>query len=316
MLTSPAAAGLFLEKPDNLTVMPAYIRGQHAGLKGIYTLYNELRKGSFDAVADLHHVLRSRLLRLLFSLSGTRTAHIDKGRREKKRLTARRKKCRRPLTSSIERYNAVFQRLGLPFENTFVSLFAHRPSLPEAFSVPTAKPLVGIAPFARHKGKIYPPEYMEQVIAGLAASGQYQLLLFGGQGDEARLLAEWAQKYGNALSLAGKTGGFETELSVISHLSVMLSMDSANMHLASLVGTPVISVWGATHPWAGFMGWNQSETLAVGIDLPCRPCSVFGNKPCWRKDYACLYGIAPQTIIEKVKTEIERQKQDKNILQM
>ena len=95
--------------------------------------------------------------------------------------------------------------------------------------------------------------------------------------------------------------GFETELSIMSQLDVMLSMDSANMHLASLVNTPVISIWGATHPYAGFMGWRQDKSNTVEIELPCRPCSIFGNKPCWRKDYACLYEITPEMIIEKIK---------------
>ena len=80
----------------------------------------------------------------------------------------------------------------------------------------------------------------------------------------------------------------EAELALMSHLDVMVSMDSGNMHLASLINTPVVTIWGATHPLAGFMGWNQSEENAVQVDLPCRPCSVYGNKPCSRKDYACL----------------------------
>ena len=93
-----------------------------------------------------------------------------------------------------------------------------------------------------------------------------------------------------------------TELNLMSHLDVMLAMDSGNMHLASLVGTPVVSVWGATHPYAGFMGWGQSEKNAVQISLPCRPCSIFGNKPCIRGDYACLRQITPNQIIEKVES--------------
>jgi ADP-heptose:LPS heptosyltransferase len=86
----------------------------------------------------------------------------------------------------------------------------------------------------------------------------------------------------------------------MSHLNAMISMDSANMHLASLVGVPVVSVWGATHPYAGFMGWKQSPVNAVQLDMPCRPCSVFGQKPCRRKDGACLRGIMPERVIEKV----------------
>ena len=77
----------------------------------------------------------------------------------------------------------------------------------------------------------------------------------------------------------------------MSHLDVMLSMDSANMHLASLTGIPVVSVWGATHPMAGFLGYNQDPENVIQIDLECRPCSIYGNKPCQRGDYACLQNI-------------------------
>jgi ADP-heptose:LPS heptosyltransferase len=80
----------------------------------------------------------------------------------------------------------------------------------------------------------------------------------------------------------------------------MVTMDSANMHLASLVATPVVSIWGATHPYAGFMGWNQSIDNAVQTDLPCRPCSIYGKKDCMRGDYACLYQIKPETIVGKI----------------
>jgi len=90
------------------------------------------------------------------------------------------------------------------------------------------------------------------------------------------------------------------ELILMSHLDLMLTMDSANMHLASLVRTPVVSVWGATHPFAGFMGWNQTAEKSIQADLECRPCSIFGDKPCFRKDYACMNRIAPERIIRTI----------------
>ncbi|MBP5712127.1 MAG: glycosyl transferase family 1, partial [Prevotella sp.] len=92
----------------------------------------------------------------------------------------------------------------------------------------------------------------------------------------------------------------EKELILMSHLDLMISMDSANMHLASLVNTPVVSVWGATHPYAGFLGWNQSPENIVQMDLPCRPCSVYGRKQCLRGDIACMGSITPQSIVDKV----------------
>ena len=88
--------------------------------------------------------------------------------------------------------------------------------------------------------------------------------------------------------------------------NVMVSMDSSNMHMASLVGCPVVSVWGATHPFAGFMGWGQKEADTVQVDLPCRPCSIYGNKPCIRGDYACLNSIEPETVANHVESVLTR----------
>ena len=92
----------------------------------------------------------------------------------------------------------------------------------------------------------------------------------------------------------------------IANLDLVVSMDSANMHLASLFGVPVVSVWGATHPFAGFYGWGQLIGNAVQLDLDCRPCSVFGNKPGPRSDLACLHGIPPLVLYQKVMQVLEQ----------
>ncbi|MDE6680873.1 MAG: AAA family ATPase, partial [Muribaculaceae bacterium] len=76
------------------------------------------------------------------------------------------------------------------------------------------------------------------------------------------------------------------------------SMDAANMHLASLAPTRVVSIWGATHPFCGFMGWRQNMEDAVQVQIGCRPCSVFGNKPCRRGDYLRLKAISPARILK------------------
>lgn len=95
---------------------------------------------------------------------------------------------------------------------------------------------------------------------------------------------------------------------LISYLDVMLSMDSANMHLASLVQVPVVSVWGATHPSIGFYGYNQNPGNAVQIDLDCRPCSVFGDYPCVREDYACLTRLSKEKILDKIQEVLSESK--------
>ena len=131
-----------------------------------------------------------------------------------------------------------------------------------------------------------------------------KVFLFGGGKSEQEVFDSWIAKYPSVVSMIGKLN-MRTELNLMSHLDVMLSMDSANMHLASLVNIPVVSVWGATHPYAGFMGWKQLPVNTVQLDLSCRPCSVYGQKPCWRGDYACLRDITPEQVIAKIEGIID-----------
>jgi len=83
------------------------------------------------------------------------------------------------------------------------------------------------------------------------------------------------------------------------------------MHLASLFGVPVVSIWGATHPFAGFYGYGQSPENIVQIDLECRPCSVFGNRKCYRGDWACMQLISPEVIVEKIDNALNHLKAEK-----
>ena len=175
----------------------------------------------------------------------------------------------------------------------------------KSLSFDTSETNLGIAPFAMHAEKMYPIDKMEEVVKSLAAKDNTHVYLFGGGRKEKEKLEEWEAKYSNVTSVVGKLT-LKNELLLISHLSALVSMDSANMHLASLVNTPVVSIWGATHPYLGFYGYNQLHSNVVQLDdLDCRPCSVFGNVPCWRGDHACMNWIPPQTIVEKVETVIE-----------
>jgi ADP-heptose:LPS heptosyltransferase len=118
---------------------------------------------------------------------------------------------------------------------------------------------------------------MKEVVQLLTKQQKARVFLFGSKA-EAELLNGWANELENVESVAGKMA-FSDELTHMAQLDLMISMDSANMHLASLFGVPVVSVWGSTHPYAGFYGWGQSGENAVQVELYCRPCSVFGTVP-------------------------------------
>lgn len=302
LLTKSPLIPVFEYKPSNVEVIPVFTKDQNKGLKGLWRLIKSLFSYQIDQVADLHDVLRSQQIRHFLRLKGVKTAVIDKGRAEKRALVRHKNKCLVPLKTSIERYKDVFSKLGFEFEIQFNSIFEFGERDFSKVSYLTGEKKgkwIGIAPFAKHEGKTYPLEKMESVIRELSSNPEIRIFLFGGK-EEKQQFETWAEQFKNVISVAGHFT-FSSELLLMSYLDLMITMDSGNMHLASLVGTKVVSIWGATHPYAGFYGYGQDPENIVQVEMFCRPCSVFGNKPCYRKNYACMYEILPEMILEKVK---------------
>jgi ADP-heptose:LPS heptosyltransferase len=299
-VSRPQFAPFFADIP-RLTYFAADLDNSYKGFTGIVKLYKQLKKqGKYNAVADLHDSLRTKILRRLFSLGGVQYAFIDKGRAEKKLLTRFPNKILQPLKRTVERYADAFRELGYNIELDYKLAKQLKPLTNDIIALTGDKTQtwVGISPFAKHTGKTYPLEKMEDVISELSKS-DVKLFLFGGSSTEREVCERWASKYPNVISVVQRLN-MEQELVLINNLDVMLSMDSSGMHLASLGGTPVVSVWGATHHYAGFLGYGQSEENIVADNIECRPCSVYGDRPCFRGDYACMHRIAPQTIVAQL----------------
>lgn len=310
MLTRRHPANLFVNAPANLTVK-GIDTADYKGVKGLWRLSGELlEEFDIDTYVDLHDVLRTQLLRLFMNLRGVgMIRHIKKGRRQKKELTRRNGKVLLPLPSTPERYADAFRRAGFTTDTSFVSLYDSKApaALFSSLSAPKAdgEKWIAIAPFARHRAKTYPPELMKEVVSHYTSIPGYRIFLFGGGPEEADTIDFISEDRENTVNVARLKAGLDSELALLSHCDVMISMDSANMHMASLAGIPVVSIWGATHPYAGFLGWKQTESDAVQLDMVCRPCSVFGHRECRRGDYHCLRGISPERIIGRVDAHLD-----------
>lgn len=323
LLTRKHPATLFINPPENL-IIHAIDTSDYNGVAGIRRLYKELRREyNISAYADLHDVIRTRLLRLFFRLGGNvKIAKIDKTRRRRRRLTRKHHKLLVPLTPMGERYEATLAEAGAPGKRLFKSLFPDLPD-PELFakaSSPKQKDetWIGIAPFAAHEGKVYPADLMQQVLHKILRQSNVKVFIFGFGDKESGRIEQWrenlkkqAAKNSNIASppdeaivnMAAKKIGLPAELALMAHCDVILSMDSANMHLATLAGTRCVSIWGATHPFCGFKPRGVNDTDILQLDMTCRPCSVFGNKKCYRGDYHCLHGISPDRIISTLTTK-------------
>ncbi len=288
---------------ENVSVYEVDVTGKHKGATGLWKLFGELKRLEPDAVADLHHVLRSNTLKLFFSQTGIPFIQIDKGRAEKKALTASRNKIFEPLKTTHERYADVFKKLGFPLELA-PPVFQPKETLSERtveLLGHDRKKWIGIAPFAAYEGKMYPLGLMKTVIKSLEKANRYKIILFGGGKKEESELHALSRQFTNTVPIAGHLD-FKDELALISNLDLMLSMDSGNGHLAALYGVPTVTLWGVTHPYAGFYPFGQdpqNALLAGREQFPQIPTSVYGNK--YPKGYEeAMATIAPEAVVRKI----------------
>ncbi|WP_340064196.1 glycosyltransferase family 9 protein [Ascidiimonas aurantiaca] len=281
VVSRPFFAPVFSTIP-NVTFYGAQLNSTHKGVNGLYQLSKELRGLKCDAVADLHSVLRTHILKLFFTLQGLPVQQIDKGRKEKKALTRTSGKIFKPIKTTHQRYADVFEKQGFPISLTTPAFLTKRTLTPPVNKMvgEGQKPWIGIAPFAAFKGKMYPLDLMEEVIKQLDANGLFKIILFGGGKKETDVLETIASNYNSVINIAGKLS-FEEELQVISNLNIMVAMDSGNAHLAAMFGVKTITLWGVTHPYAGFAPYQQPEDLMILADrtkYPAIPTSVYGKK--------------------------------------
>lgn len=293
VLTSPFFTRLFIHKSTNLRLIEVDLKGKHKGIKGFFRLFKQLRCFQFSKVADLHNVLRSWIIDVFMYLNKAQVVMVDKKRAQ--RNYALKHHIRQP--DFISRYAEVFDKLGLPIQIKFTSLFPTGKNERLPFNV--IHPAMGVAPFARYNNKTYPLEKMEIVVKELTKSGYY-IYLFGSKGNEANKLALWSQQYERCILVAGNYP-IESELGIMSQMDVMLTMDSANQHMAAATNTRVVTLWGSTTPICGFLGYKQSEKDALFLDLPCQPCSIAGGKRCKYGHFACMKQLSPEMVVNHLK---------------
>jgi len=290
----------FFEEIPNLRFHTIDPKAVHKGLPGLIRLKKELAQYGADAVADLHFNLRSRVLALLFSLSGLTVKQLDKGRAEKKALTRKDNKVKVPLKLTVERYADVFRALGFIFtlSNRLIPNLQDVPKAAFSMFGNIRRKKIGISPFAQHRYKIWSSHNMEQVIDYLTHN-EYDVLLFGGGKTEFQIAQNWTERFPNTFNTIGKFS-LREELDIISNLDLMISMDSSGLHMASLMGVRCLSLWGATHPYAGFTGYGQQLADCIQVEHPNRPSSVYGNKPCDCNGIEAIDLITPAMVIEKI----------------
>ena len=297
----------FFDGIENVNFFTVDVKGRHKGFPGLLKLYSDLKQLNIDAVADLHNVLRSQIIRTLFAFSGKKVAFTDKGRADKSALTRAKNKIFKPVKTMVQRHVETFKKLGFNVDLSNPK-FPTKANLSNEIleitgEIPTfvGTRWIGIAPFAQYQSKVYPQDLMQEVIDELASDTNTKIFLFGGGNKEVEILNLLAKGKESVINVAGKLQ-LQQELDLISNLDVMLSMDSGNSHIAAMLGIKVITLWGATHPFAGFAPFDQPLENCLVSDrekFPKLPTSVYGNKKVEGYEDA-MRTISPKTVVAKI----------------
>ncbi len=314
VITQSWLCDLYKDVAPNVKVHPCEPHGKHKGIRGMYRLAKELKAEGIDVVADLHDVLRTKILRNILRLMGCTIKSINKGHSARRALLSKTHQYKpaailkgentnrehpSTLRPQSERYAEVFRHLGLSFQIDFKSL--HLPLLKNLPKKDNEEKWIGVAPMAAHASKNYPSERLIKLLYSLMEVQSLKLFFFGREPKVKSIVSELTASFPDKVFLASDlVHGLREELRLMLSLDTMLSMDSGNMHLASLVGLRVVSIWGATHPMMGFMGYRQKEDDCVQCAYACRPCTTYGSKPRCKAPYPCLENISEQEIQTKL----------------
>lgn len=315
-VTKGAYIPFFYNIPNVTTI--GYNIQKYRGIRGIWRFYQEINKlGPFHKILDLHSSLRSRILSLFYKLNGVPSFRITKGRREKLKQTRKKNKVLVKLPHAVDRYLRVFEKAGFdtkirrgPWINVNLESKLKAESFYKSLAIPKKRDSlrIGFAPFAGHALKVWPFYKSIALLKSLRKEfPNAHIFLFGSPAEIAKLdvLKEGIER---CYIVRGDTvGGLQGELGVMEKLDILIGMDSSNLHIASLLNIPVIGIYGTTHPYSGFGPFRQEESGVLQVEnLKCRPCSIYGNTTCYRKDFACMELIDPMDVVKRLKKILAR----------
>lgn len=319
LVTRPKFAPLFYDI-ERVVVFPADIDYTYTGILGMRDLFRTLiRKGDFEVMVDCHDHLRTIILRTFFTIFGTPVVVFNKGRKEKKAFSRKQNKITAPLRHTVIRYLQAFEKAGFSFKLLDPPYFSLNETLHSVANEWLAKnqltktqKWIGIAPFAMHASKIWPLENYATLIEKIIAKESVKFFLFGGGAREIKYFESLRQKFPQHCVIVAGQLKLRQEIVIMQQLDLMVCVDSANMHLASLAGVPVLSLWCGTHPDVGFAPFMAPADSIVQIsrdELPCRPCSVYGKDSCYVGGFPCQTRITADLLAEKVLNKVFHQRQ-------
>ena len=299
MMVVPRTAAVIANHPDIRETLIYDKRGADSGLRGFFRVMKAVKRRDYRCAIVPHRSLRSALLAKLAGIPVRVGFDSSAGRR----LFSRTVPYAREL-HEIDRNLRLLEAVGVDHaahdaprlypgerEKETVTEFL------AASGTAGAAPLIAIAPGTVWNTKRWPAERFAALAGGLARRG-FRVILVGGP-EDAELCREIAAAGGGIMDASGKfpvLGSAE----LIRRSALLVCNDSAPLHLATAVGTPVLAIFGATIPAFGFGPTGPRDRVMETRGLPCRPCSIHGGDRCPVGTFECMIRITPETVLDAV----------------
>ena len=285
VLTTPAAASLLETHPAVRAVIRYDKHAADRGWRGLRRLASELRARRYAAVYLPHRSLRSAALALL-SGAGERIGFADSA----VAITYTRRVLRPGQGHEVERLLALAGPAAGPAPVGLGLTAEDRAAADGWLAARGISPgFVALAPGSIWGTKRWP--YFPE----LATALDRPCVIVGSAEDVALAEAIVAAAPQRAVSAAGMLG-LRASAALIQRAAVLVTNDSAPLHLATAVGTPLVALFGPTVPEFGF-GPRRPGDIALGHSgLACRPCSRHGPQRCPLGHHRCRRELSAETV--------------------
>jgi heptosyltransferase-2 len=281
------------ESNGKITKIHALPRG--AGIVELLRLRHRLASERFEIIIDAHNVIRSNFL--YRTLKAGRKVQLGKDQVRKLSLIRAGKDLYRNTISMKDRYLNLIAALGdeIPDVSTRLDPPPEAEAVADALFEEnglTGRRVVALAPGARWETKRWPAAKFSELADNLGCG----VLVLGAASDKEA--CRTAASTAGSVNACGRLSLMETA-AALKRASVLVTNDSAPLHIAEAVGTPVVALFGPTVRQFGYYPLLDESTV-LEKDLECRPCSRNGARTCHIESRDCLEKIDTGEVLSAI----------------
>jgi heptosyltransferase-2 len=302
VVATPASAALLANHPAVRQVIPYDKRGADRGVGGFTRLAKRLRDTKYDVAFLAQGSWRSGALALAARIPARVGFDTSAGRLlYTKRVTFRADLHHAARLLLLARPNGR-EPSSEELRPTLHPGDAERravDALLKSNGVVDGEMLIALAPGSVWATKRWPyyPQLAEQLVND---SGKNARIVVVGGTDDRELASAIAALVRGAIDATGHLS-LLASAELIGRAAVLVSNDSAPLHLASAMGTPTVAIFGPTVPEFGFGPLAPNAVVAGNQALTCRPCDRHGPQRCPLGHFRCMRDLAPATIFDQVR---------------